>query len=245
MYLDTDNLNFPDDLCNLLIQRIWRQSISMERQWRFLQKQGMTDVTAGSDAVDMTFITDLTNPVAVPAERIYTMRFGIGTTTAMPDETTYRSLPLYEYTLALKTYGERTGTPLAWSEVNDGPTRRIRLWPTPSMNVVLVSDFYADLVYPASPVSGGPYDVTFFPLPDEWDDALLEGLLGEMYTREEDPDLAQIHRQNFLEQTGSIRDHWRYSIDTPVVVGGAARLVDPGSGFNDMGAFTAPTVHRR
>lgn len=239
VYLDTDDLNFPDDLCNILLQRIWAQVVSMEREWRFLQKRGTLDVTAGTVDIDMAFFTDPANTAPTPAARLYTLRWAQGLVAARGS---YGALAWVSYTDALKVWGEQQGTPACWSEINDGPDRKIRLFPSPNADGNLLSDFYADLTYPASPVGGGPYDTTFAPLPDEWDSALLEGLLAEMYMREEDPDLYNIHRQLFLEQTGTIRTHWRRSIDAPIVVAGNARVTGPATGFNDVGAFTAPAM---
>lgn len=238
VYLDTDDLNFPDDLCNLLFQRIWEQAVTMERSWRFLQMTGTQIVVAGTELVPMSFITDPAVNTAVPAERIYTIRWGAAVDAVLSP------LIWTEYTSALKGWGDQSGTPVAWSELNQGPDRFIRLFPAPASDGVVVSDFYAELTYPASPVGGGPYDVTLYPLPAEFDSALLEGLLAEMYMREEDPDLYASHRQTFLEQTGAIRNHWRYSIDTPIVIGGKARAPSSATGpyFNDTGGIVAPAM---
>lgn len=234
VYLDTDELNFPDDLCNILFQRIWFQAVAMEREWRFLQQYGTAAVAGGTALVPQRFT--VTNEVAATsvtmgAVRLYTL--------AWNDTLLYQR----EYTAQEGQLGEEQGAPVAYSELNVGPARQIRLFPIPAADGTLRADFYADLVYPTSPGGGGPYNVTLDPLPDEWDSCLLEGLLAEMYMREEDTDLYDIHRQMFLEQTGSIRSNWRYSQQTPVVLGGRARL--PGAsryGFDAQGRLTRPVA---
>ena len=56
-YLDTDDLNFPDDLLNMLLHRLWFQAVTMEREWRFFQRQGSIPVAAGTALVPMAFDT--------------------------------------------------------------------------------------------------------------------------------------------------------------------------------------------
>lgn len=233
-YLDTDELNFPDDLCNILFQRIWFQAVALEREWRFLQQYGTIDVLAGTALVPASFtITDdaAGTTATVGAVRLYTVAWNDGL------------LWQREYVAGEAESADAVGTPTAYSELNTGPQRSIRLFPIPGSDGTIRADFYADLVYPAPPGGGGPYDVTLDPLPDEFDSCLLEGLLAEMYMREEDTDLYQQHRQMFLEQTGSIRSNWRYSQQRPVVMAGRARR--PGTsqgGFDDMGRFTRPVA---
>lgn len=234
-YLDTDEQNFPDDLCNIMLQRVYFQAVTQDREWRFFQLYGTQDVTAGSPTASFAFnVVDPTDQSVSTfnAIRIYTLTWNMGL------------LDQREYTKALAEHADETvGTPVAYAELNRLPDRQIRLFPTPVSDGTLGCDFYADVPYPASAGGGGPYDVTFFPLPEEWDAALLEGLLAELYMREEDLDLFSQHRQAFLEQTGAIRNRWRYSQQTPVVMAGRARIPgrDPG-GFDSMGRLTQPTA---
>jgi hypothetical protein len=220
-YLDTDALNFPDSLCDILMKRVWFQAASgMERGWRFQQQAGSVAVQAGTALVPFTFTVESRS---VPAARIHTVRW-IGT-----------DLVWNEYTHALRQWGTQTGAPVAWSELNDGLSRQLRLFPIPGVDGVLYVDFYLTPTYPTTPTE------TFADLPEQVDDALLEGLLAEMYMREEDPDLYQVHRQIFLEAMGAIRNNERISLTTPLVMAGRARAPgrDPG-GFAANGAFTDP-----
>ena len=61
-YLDTDDLNFPNDLLNMMLQRLWFQAVTMEREWRFFQRQGTVAVPSGSAAVPMAFDTRRPSP---------------------------------------------------------------------------------------------------------------------------------------------------------------------------------------
>jgi hypothetical protein len=226
-YLDTDDLNFPDGLLDTLLQRVWFQAVSMERDWRFFQRQGTAPVVAGDPTVPFSFAPPAA--AAMPSTRLINVQLS----------STGDHLPWWEYTTALFNWGQDRGTPFAYSELNEGTQRVIRLWPTPGADDTLVVDFYAEPVYADSTAS------TFSDLPPEFDSALLEGLLSDMYNREEDPDLGDMHRQMFLEQMGSIRNRWRYTMDTPLVYAGLARAdgLDPG-GFDAMGRMTAPSRQR-
>ena len=225
-YLDTDDLNFPDTLLDVLLQRIWFQAVAMEREWRFFQQQGTCPVTAGDGNVPFTFTV---SAAQVPGVRLTNVRWNLSGV----------DLPAWEYTTAQANWSDGRGEPIAYSERNEGVNRTIRLWPTPASDGTLTVDFYAEPVYPVVDTE------LFADLPPEFDAALLEGLLSDMYYREEDPDLGQMHRSMFLEQMGSIRNRWRYSMDTPVVMNQLARApgLDPG-GFDAMGRFTAAPRRR-
>ena len=225
-YLDTDELNFPDALLDVLLQRIWFQAVAMEREWRFFQQQGVAPVVAGEANVPFTFTV---SAAQVPGVRLTNLRL----------DSSGVDLPQWEYTTAQANWSDGQGTPFAYSERNEGTVRTIRLWPTPMADDGLTVDFYAEPVYPAVGTE------LFADLPPEFDSALLEGLLSDMYNREEDPDLGQMHRTMFLEQMGSIRNRWRYSVDTPIIMNGLARVggLDPG-GFDSFGRMTAPSRRR-
>ena len=225
-YLDTDNLNFTDELLDIMLERIWFQAVTMEREWRFFQRQGTAAVTAGDAMVPFVFTTDpnaTPTPLTHPGTRILSVSWG------------NVILPWIEYTTGLDYYLNQTGQPVCWSELNEGPDRHLRLFPAPSMDGSLLVDFYAEPVYPDVGL------LQFLDLPAEFDSALLEGLLSDMYYREEDPDLGDMHRNMFLEQMGSIRNRWRISLDTPIVMAGQARRPSSAdSRYNDMGAYTSP-----
>ena len=229
-YLDTDDLNFPDDLCNMLTRRIWYQAVVMEREWRFFQRIGTADKEADDTPyVSMTFDTA---PVLLPATRVMAV-FWNG-----------KPLVWREASVLMREFIGQTGEPVYWSELNEGLQRSLVLFPVPGQDGTVGCEFYQEPVYPVdlAPVQA-PYSLGFADLPPEFDDALLEGLLGEMYMREEDPDLYDMHRQTFLEQMGSIRNRWRHSSTNPVVMAGRARLPghDPG-GFDADGKFTQPVA---
>ena len=114
--------------------------------------------------------------------------------------------------------------------------RNIRLFPLQASDGTVTADFYAVPTYPVND------DDAFADLPEEFDSALLEGLLADMYTREEDPDLSNIHSDMYLAQMGSIRDRWRRSMQMPVVMAGRARKPSRRTGFDDRGAMTQPVV---
>lgn len=223
IYLDTDELNFPDNLCDILMKRVWFQAASgMERGWRFQEQSGSSPVLAGVAMVPFSFTVETRS---VPAARIYTVRWG-------SDDLVWN-----EYTHALREWGTQSGDPRFWSELNNGLDRHIRLFPIPGVDGTLTVDFYLTPTYPTNPGE------TFADLPEQFDDALLEGLLAEMYMREEDPDLYDAHRQIFLEAMGAIRNNERISLTTPLVMGGRGRVPgrDPG-GFAANGAFTQPAI---
>lgn len=224
-YLDTDELNFPDSLLEILAKRVWFQAINMEREWRFFQQFGTAPGVAG-ELIPMTFSVGV-NAQQVPAIRIYSLAWNDG------------MLPWVEYTTGLDMY-PGSGEPVAWSELNTGNQRNVRLFPHATGDGLLSCDFYADSVFPANDVDG------FGDVPEEFDSALLEGLLADMYYREEDPDLGDLHAGLFQNQMGSIRDRWRGSIDIPIVVAGRARRpgYDPG-GIDAMGRVTQPVARRR
>ena len=143
-----------------------------------------------------------------------------------------------ELSMLLRMYDStERGQPCAYSEQNDGQQRNIALFPTPIADGELSVQFFATAVYPPT------YNDTFADLPEEFDDALMEGLLAEMYMREEDPDLYEVHRQMFLEQMGAIRNYWRESLYTPMVFAGRARAPsgDPG-GWHWGGYVTRPVA---
>lgn len=219
-YLDTDELNFPDTLLDLLCKRIWFQAVSMEREWRFFQRTGTADVPAGG-MCPMTFTVGTTQ---MPATRLYTVYWD------------GCKLPWTEYTTAAaERYNGVVGKPVMWTEFNDGVNRNIVLFPTPSADGVVTADFYAEPVYPTNDTD------PFGDLPEEFDSALLEGLLGDMYYREEDADLGDMHSQMFSTQMGSIRARWRRSIQIPLQVAvGGLRPTNKGYGFSNTGAFTQP-----
>ena len=228
-YLDTDELNFPNPLCDILLRRVWMQAVSMEREWRFLQKSGEVEVTGGTALVPFSYTTgtDLTTglPQITEGTRIQTAAWG------------GNILGWCEYTWGLSMFGTQEGSPVAWTELNDGLQRNIRLFPVPSGDGELTVDFYLTPVYVEDETQ------SFDQLPEEFDSALLEGLLADMYMREEDPDLFDTHRQMFLEQMGTIKDRWRESLTTPLVMGGRGRWPggDPG-GFDDYDRMTRPVA---
>ena len=219
-YLDTDALNFPNTLLDILCKRVWFIAVTMEREWRFYQKYGSAQVGAGT-LVPMTFNVDT---LSVDATRLYTVYWNGA------------KLLWTEYTTGLARYDD-PGEPVAWSELNDGITRTIRLFPLPASDGVVTADFFAMPQYPVND------DDAFADLPEEFDSALLEGLLADMYTREEDPDLANTHNDLFMQQMGSIRDRWRRSIQMPLVLGGRAlRQPDSSAGFDAFGSYTQPAA---
>ena len=223
IYLDTDSLNFPDNLCDILMKRVWFQAAQgMERGWRFQEQSGTATVVAGTAHVPFTFTVESRS---VPAARIHTLRWNAN------------DLVWTEYTRALRLYGDQTGSPVNWSEQNEGLERNLRLFPIPGQDGTLTVDFYLTPTYPTDLTQ------TFSDLPDAFDDALLEGLLAEMYMREEDPDLYNDHRDIFLQHMGAIRNNERISLSTPLVMAGRARVPgkDPG-GFAANGAFTQPAA---
>ena len=222
-YLDTDALNFPDSLLDIMLHKVWFQAAQgMERGWRFQEQSGTAAVVAGQSLVPFTFTVEARS---VPAARIYTVRWG------------NNDLVWQEYTRSLRTWDDQLGEPVAWSELNEGLERNVRLFPGAAQAGTLDVDFYLTPVYPTA------FTETFADLPEPFDDALLEGLLAEMYMREEDPDLYDMHRQIFLEHMGAIRNNERNSISTPLVIGGRARSPggDPG-GFSADGGFTQPAA---
>jgi hypothetical protein len=154
-----------------------------------------------------------------------------------------------EASMALRTWGDNRGDPAIYSELNDGTQRNIALFPHPYISEDVVPDdypvvtveFFAEPVYPV--VVPGDYSVIFGDLPDEFDAALQEGLLAEMYMREEDPDLYDVHRNMFLEQMGSIRNRWKESLNTPIIMAGEARdRRHDRSGFSVDGSFRQPAA---
>jgi hypothetical protein len=150
-----------------------------------------------------------------------------------------RRLRWEEFVRSVDEVSPGPGTPVVWCEVNDGTQRSIALRPAPAYDGALSALFYLQPVYPPG-TTPDELAATFSDLPEEFDGALLEGLLADMYMREEDPDLYDMHRNMFLEQMGSIRNRWRASIDVPLVIGGKALIGDKQYGFDDMGRFTAP-----
>jgi hypothetical protein len=226
-YLDTDDLNFPNDLLDMLLQRLWFQAVTMEREWRFFQRQGSVEVTTGTKLVPFTFETLPT--AAIPGVRLMVVQWE-------RDPLVWREL-----SMALRQWGDSTGWPMVYSEQNDGPQRNIALFPTPSTDGTLYVEFWAEPVYPV--VTPGDYNVYFADLPGEFDQALQEGLIAEMYMREEDPDLYDVHRNMFLEQMGSIRNRWKESLYSPIVMAGRARgPCESTTGFTDRGAFRQPAA---
>jgi hypothetical protein len=223
-YLDTDELNFPNPLCDTLLRRIWFQAVTMEREWRFFQRQGSVPVAAGTALVPFAFET--LPAQAVPATRLLTVMWND------------QPLVWRELSTSIRTEAGG-GNPVTYSEQNNGLQRNVALFPAPAVAGTLNVTFFAEPVYPEDPT----YLTGFLDLPEEFDWALLEGLLAEMYSREEDMDLYDVHRQNFLEQMGSVRNRWRESLATPLVMAGRGRLPgkDPG-GFNDRGIYTLPTA---
>jgi hypothetical protein len=225
-YLDTDDLNFPNSLCDILLERIWFQAVTMEREWRFFQQAGTAQVAAGQWLVPLEFVVETRN---VPATRLLMV--------------TWNDVRLawQEFVRSVDRVSG-SGTPVAWCEMNDGVQRNIALRPVPPAEGVLGAVFYLQPTYPPG-VTDTELTATFSDLPEEFDAALLEGLLAEMYMREEDFDLYDVHRQMFLEQMGAVRNRWRASIDVPLVVAGQARgPSESPSGFDDMGRFTQPVV---
>lgn len=226
-YLDTDELNFPNDLLNMLLERIWFQSVTMEREWRFFQRAGSLPVAAGTARVPYTF--DTLPTAAIPGVRLIAVKWE-------RDPLVWR-----EASVLLRAFAGDLGTPVYYTEINESTQRQIALFPSPISDGTLYAEFYAEPVYPV--VNPGGYSVMFSDLPAEFDSALQEGLLAEMYMREEDPDLYDVHRNMFLEQMGSIRSRWKESLYTPIVMAGRAR--DPStttSGFSDTGAFRQPAA---
>jgi hypothetical protein len=197
-YLDTDALNFPDEILLPLLRRIWFQALAMEKEWAFLHQEGVLVVTASERDV---LAAPVVNAVATPAMRFFNIR----------DEYGY-PLPWMEEGLAQRQWGDQVGDPRVWTDHVEGGVRYVRLYPVPVMDRTLTAGFYAEAVFPTYPTG------TFADLPREFDETLKEGLIAEMYMREEDPDLYQAHRSIFLEQMGSIRAHWRGSVSTPVVM---------------------------
>ena len=210
-YLDTDDLNFPDDLLTLLMRRVWFQAVNMEAEWDFLLCDGEALWPANAERVPLTFT--LPQFAGVPsrqAARLAWVRWGDAPLTC---QATWRQGDL--------AYHNVSGTPQFWVEERDAGVRYLRLLPTPvtdgttkvNVSMVLIPEF------PLS-VAG-----SFVDLPEEFDDALLQALLAEMYMREEDGDLYQFARSMFMEQMGSIKERWRKSVPQRVIV--AADAVAP------------------
>lgn len=194
-YLDTDDLNFPDDLCTMLMRRVWFQAVNMETEWRFLLCDAYVDVPAMTSRVPLTFtVGSLAGQPVREAARLDWVRWG---TSPLTVQTTWRR--------GDATYATTVGMPGFYAEEQDAGVRYLRLFPTPnyddrlSVSMVLIPQFPATV------------DDAFVDLPEEFDDALLQALLAEMYMREEDGDLYQFQRSMFMEQMGSIKERWRMS----------------------------------
>lgn len=206
-YLDTDDLNFTDDLLSSLLRRVWYQAVAMEKEWAFLHQEGDLAITAGLR--DTPAVISV-GGVLRPSVRIFEMRDENGGV-----------IPWTDKQRAQLVHGDGRGEPCSWSDHYEGGTRLLRLYPVPVRDRTFTCEFYAEAVFPPYP------DGAFIDLPEEFDEVLKEGLVAEMYMREEDPDLYQAHRSVFLEQMGSIRAHWRGSVTPTLVMNGRARSSHP------------------
>ena len=230
-YLDTDELNFPDPLLDMLMRRLWFQAVTMEREWRFFQRWGSVDIVVDEDNppthyVPLAFDTLV---AATPATRIMGVLWN-------GDPLVWR-----EASVLVRGATDSSGQPVYYSELNEGLQRNLYLAPAPGYSGTVRCEFYQEPQYPV--LVPGQYDVLFSDLPEEFEPALQEGLIAEMYMREEDPDLYDVHRQMFLEQMGSIRNRWKESLFTPIVMAGRARSpAGSSAGFDDRGALRQPAA---
>src|SRR5262245_7698731 len=201
-YLDTDDLNFPDDLCTLLMRRVWFQAVNMEVEWEFLLHDGTAPYLATDERIPLSF--------TVPALALQPVRQA-----ARLDWVRWEDSPLLaqvEWKRGDNSFRTQKGTPTFWAEERDAGARYLRLLPAPlsdgevNVSMVLIPEFPATV------------DDAFVDLPEEFDDALLQALLAEMYMREEDGDLYQFQRSMFMEQMGSIKERWRRSVPQRLVM---------------------------
>lgn len=206
-YLDTDDLNFPDDLCTMLMRRVWFQAVNMETEWRFLLCDAYVDVVAGTLRVPLSFtVPSLAGQPVREAARFDWVRWN---DQALTCQVTWR--------LGDAAFLGTIGYPSYYAEEQDAGVRYLRLYPGAGfdgrVNVSMV-------LIPAFPAT---VNDAFVDLPEEFDDALLQALLAEMYMREEDGDLYQFQRSMFMEQMGSIKERWRLSNTERLVVAADAR----------------------
>ena len=211
-YLDTDDLNFPTDLCHLLMRRVWFQAVNMEREWRFLLCDGFVDVPAFTSRIPLRFTcTGLAGQPQRDAARLDWVAWG--------DPAVALALQS-QWVRVIGTWGvtpSASGVPEAWAEEQDSGVRYLRLGPPPAtdgrlnVSMVLIPEFPSDTTQ------------ALVDLPEEFDDALLQALLAEMYMREEDGDLYQFQRSMFMEQMGSIKERWRVSNTDRLVMAGDAK----------------------
>lgn len=206
-YLDTDDLNFPDDLCTLLMKRVWFQAVNMEVEWEFLLCDGTQDWVAETTRMPLRFtVAALAGAPTREAARLAWVRWNdSGNLTC---QTTWLR--------GMEALNGQIGTPQYWGEERDGGVRYLRLWPAPGIDSAVAVSM---VLIPEFPLSVA---AAFVDLPEEFDDALLQGLVAEMYMREEDGDLFQFARSSFMEQMGSIKERWRRSVPQRLVVAGDA-----------------------
>ena len=205
-YLDTDDLNFPDDLCRLLLRRVWFQAVNMEPEWRFLRHDGTVDVLAHDDLVPLTFTIPSLGGVQREAARVDWLRWSVNGALLRP-------VTLLD---GARVWQDTYGTPEGYSDYADAQVRSIRLWPSANTDGTLTAGLIIKPDFPSTD------EGVMVDLPEEFDDALLQALLAEMYMREEDADLYQFQRSMFMEQMGSIRQRWRPSIQDRLVMAGEA-----------------------
>lgn len=192
-YLDTDDLNFPDDLCTSLMRRVWFQAINMETEWRFLLCDAYVDVPAATLRVPLSFtVPALAGQPVREAARFDWVRWE---NNALTMQTGWR--------LAHDLFRTQTGLPIYFAEEQDAGVRYARLFPAPQTDGRLYVSMVLIPQFPAT------VNDAFVDLPEEFDDALLQALLAEMYMREEDGDLYQFQRSMFMEQMGSIKERWK------------------------------------
>lgn len=206
-YLDTDDLNFPDDLCTLLMRRVWFQAVNMEVEWEFLLCDGTADWPADAVRIPLRFaVPALEGSPTREAARLAWVRWDNGLN--LTCQTTWLR--------GMEALNNQIGVPGYWAEERDGGVRYLRLWPTPSIDPATPQAVQVSMVLiPEFPTS---VQGSFVDLPEEFDDALLQALLAEMYMREEDGDLYQFARSMFMEQMGSIKERWRRSIPQRLVM---------------------------
>lgn len=202
-YLDTDDLNFPDDLCTILMRRVWFQAVNMEVEWRFLLCDAYVDVVVPSARIPLTSFTvaSLAGQPTREAARFDWVRWE-----------NFHLACQTEWRRGDAAYLANVGTPEFYAEEQDAGVRYLRLFPAPMANGRLNVSMVLIPSFPAT------VNDSFVDLPEEFDDALLQALLAEMYMREEDGDLYQYQRSMFMEQMGSIKERWRMTTTQRIVV---------------------------